>query len=712
MRLSAILSSAVALPALMVGGVAWAETAIPGTTTGYTIPSDGDYGVASGVSVGNTGGDGISNARNITFDNAGTISGSNNGLSNTGTITTLTNAGTINGYSSNNGILNAGAIGTLTNTGTLSGSWDGFGNVSSGTITTLINYGTISGITYGIGSDGIITTLTNHGTISGNSSGVANNGITTTLTNNGTISGNSNGIWNWSLGTIGTLTNLGTVSGNTYGIKNAGTIGTLTNAQSGLTYSGKLPGTYNTYFSTASSFGTTVFSNISGGTGLTYGLAKANGVSYAVGTYANAIASSSPLTFTYASVNGVTYALVLDTSCSASSYCYDLSISAAPGSGSSGWAQIGQQAGGNGAVIGRALDQIAAQNGLSSQLSSLSALPSSEQQRALTQMGATSLSASVVASGTTMTPSNAAIGNHLGALLAQSAPKRGGATGLSTGEGFHKGAIWGEVLGNHSSLASSSTGAGFSSTAYGLLVGADAYISDNVVTGLGLNWLRNSARGATTASGNSSVTDTYQANLYGSWRPSGEALWLQGLASVGLNQYEQRRGISFLGETARAKYLGLQIQTKLTMGYDMALDGGYTLTPTGSLRIARTQNRAYTETGSSVNQHVEGQAFNSIESVLGAKLARSFETVWGKLTTDGQVGWLHDYVDSPITTVANLSGVSYVLDSARLPADGAQLAVGGTLQQSDDLSLRLEYQGDVRSGYTSHTGLLKARQSF
>lgn len=669
MRRRAALSAAVALPALMAGGIAWAETAIPGTTTGYRTPADGDYSIANGVSVGNTAGaSAIGSNSAITLINAGTIGGGSGwGIENYGTMTTLTNTGTILG-GIGNGILNYG----------------------SGTIGTLTNVGTISG--------------------GGGDSGIANDTTIGTLTNLGTISGGYAGIANF--GTITTLTNIGTISSSSYGISNYVTIGTLTNAQSGLTYTGNLPGTYNTYFSSASSFGTVVFSNILGGTSLTYGLAKANGVNYAVGTYANAIASSSPLTFSYATVNGVTYALVLDASCSASSYCYDLTISAIPGSGSSGWAQIGQQAGGNGAVIGRTLDQIAAKNGLPSQLSSLGALPTSEQQRALTQMGATSLSASVVASGTTMTPSNAAIGNHLGAILAQGSPRRGGATGLSTGEGFQKGAIWGEVLGNHSSLASSSSGAGFSSTAYGLLVGADAYISDNIVAGLGLNWLRNSAKGATTASGNSSVTDTYQANLYGSWRPSGEALWLQGLASVGVNQYEQRRGISFLGETARAKYLGLQLQIKLTMGYDMALDGGYTLTPMGSLRVARMQNRAYTETGSTVNQHVERQGFDSVESVLGAKLARSFDTGWGRLTADGQVGWLHDYVNSPITTVANLSGVSYVLDSARLPADGAQLAFGGTLQQSDDLSLRLEYQSDLRPGYTSHTGLLKIKRSF
>lgn len=658
------LLAGVAVAALSVGGVAQAETAIPDTADLYEITTDGDYSVADGVSVG----------RIYIHD---TVTG------------ILINFGSINpDISFWSGISNGGTISSLDNSAIIYGTDDAIAN--SGTITTLNNSGTISG------------------TDSVNDGIVWNPGTITTLNNTGVISSGVIGVGNF--GTITTLTNLGTISGTNYGIWNDGTITTLTNAQRGLTYTGTLPGTYNTYFSTAASPGTVVFTT--SGTSLTYGLAKASGVSYAVGTYADVIASSSPLTFSYVTVDGVTYALAQDSSCSTSTYCYDLTISAVPTSKSSTWSSIGQQIGGNGIVIGQTLDQIAAQNGLSSQLSGLSALSGTDQQKAIAQLGATSLSASVAASGSTTTPSNAAIGNHLAGRLSRNSDGQGATTGVSTGNGYYKGALWGQVLGNHTSLDSSSAGSGFSSNAYGLLFGADLHASDNVVAGAAVNWLRNDSKGRDNASGNSTATDTYQLNFYGTWRPSGEALWLQGLTSVGYNHYDQKRDISFLGETASADYHGWQTQAKLTAGYDVAMNAGFTVSPMGSVRAARVWNKGYTETGSSVNQSVEGQSFNSVESVLGVKLSQQFDTGWGMLTADAQAGWLHDYVHSPIVTVANLSGVGYVLDTARLPTNGAQVALGGTLQQGDDLSLRLEYQGDLRPGYASHTGLLTVRQNF
>jgi outer membrane autotransporter protein len=184
------------------------------------------------------------------------------------------------------------------------------------------------------------------------------------------------------------------------------------------------------------------------------------------------------------------------------------------------------------------------------------------------------------------------------------------------------------------------------------------------------------------------------------------------VASVGLNQYDQKRNIDFLGETASAEYRGVQAQAKVTGGYDIPLQTGVIATPQASLQVSRLQNQSYTETNSSVNQTVDAQGFNSIESVIGGKLTHELDTGWGPLTADVQAGWLHDYVKSPIVTTASLGGVGYSVNSSRLPTNGAQIGLGATLQHSDEVSLRLEYDADLRDGYRSHTGLLKIRQSF
>jgi len=283
-----------------------------GTITTLTNSGSGEISTTSGGDYYRVG---IWNESTIgTLNNSGLISGSDNysaGIWNSsGTITTLTNSGTISANSgiSPVGVWNDASITNLTNNsgGTISGSGDysaGVWNTSSGTITNLTNSGTIiadgSG-TAGVWNDHIITNLTNNsgGTISGinGGSGIYNGGTINTLTNNsgasisgsgtsvagiyngnvigtltnsGTISATgtgSFGIWNDG-GTITTLTNTGTISAsgtNSYGINNSGTITTFNNAQGGdssnasktaITYSGVLPANYNIIVNSATNYG-------------------------------------------------------------------------------------------------------------------------------------------------------------------------------------------------------------------------------------------------------------------------------------------------------------------------------------------------------------------------------------------------------------------------------------------------------------------------
>jgi hypothetical protein len=187
------------------------------------------------------GGIGISNLEDstiTTLNNSGTISAGSRGISNVGAITTLNNSGTILALDNGFGIRNAGTIDTLTNSGTISALDSGYGIRNIGAITTLNNSGTISALYNGYGIfnvfGGTITNLTNSGTISAGAGGfgIRNADTINTLTNSGTISAldGGNGIRNE--GTINTLTNSSTISAGAdgFGIRNAGTIGTLINS--------------------------------------------------------------------------------------------------------------------------------------------------------------------------------------------------------------------------------------------------------------------------------------------------------------------------------------------------------------------------------------------------------------------------------------------------------------------------------------------------
>ncbi|AWB47209.1 hypothetical protein HYN69_00645 [Gemmobacter aquarius] len=165
----------------------------------------------------------------VSITNTATITGVTNALyvANTGSIGTFTNSGQLTGTS--NGGSNNGSIGSFVNDGLISGSEKGMGNQS--TITSLTNSatGTITGGTAaGLQNDTSMGTITNAGLISSGSAGFANYGTLGLLSNSGSINGGPQGIYN--SGSISTISNTGRMTAPQSAIGLSGTVGSLTNS--------------------------------------------------------------------------------------------------------------------------------------------------------------------------------------------------------------------------------------------------------------------------------------------------------------------------------------------------------------------------------------------------------------------------------------------------------------------------------------------------
>ena len=239
------------------------------------------------------------------MNNAAVVGGGGReGISVEGTVDTLTNNGSINGYNnfairidSNvvSQITNNGAIGIITGSsynlgisnatlGMLINNRDGIISINeasanaiyvdSGNISNLINYGQI--IATGIYARGIylggygveempsssIPLLTNYGTISGGVAGIV-------LEDSGTYDAQNS---------IGTLNNLGVITSTSpggFGISNFGTITTLNNTQGGnsgsaattaLTYDGNVPTNYNIGIVSSTHYGQLAVNRLTSGT--------------------------------------------------------------------------------------------------------------------------------------------------------------------------------------------------------------------------------------------------------------------------------------------------------------------------------------------------------------------------------------------------------------------------------------------------------------
>jgi autotransporter-associated beta strand protein len=168
---------------------------------------------------------------------------------------------------------------------------------NSGTITTITNNGIIDGREL-ISNSGIITTIVNTGTMSSTIAAIRNQGGVISLINNsGAISSNDQTVRN--TGSILDLINTGTIVGTSAGIDNSGVITTLHNQQgsngtSPLTYSGILPAKYRILIA-----GTTTFGRLSAGvvTGATdFGVSRFSTTSPSIinMTFANVLVGITP----------------------------------------------------------------------------------------------------------------------------------------------------------------------------------------------------------------------------------------------------------------------------------------------------------------------------------------------------------------------------------------------------------------------------------
>ncbi len=190
-----------------------------GTITATLAAGDGQYGAAV-VGIENGNGDTIGLLSNLA---TGAISGASSGIYNLGTIVALNNSGVITGGSS--GIDNEGQINTLANSGTINGGSSGIDN-EGGTISLLTNTGTI------LGPTGILNTY-NRGNSSllGMIGELDNNGLISSIVNDDMIGGGATAVANQYLGVIFTLDNQagGLITGVNTAVDNFGTIGLLSN---------------------------------------------------------------------------------------------------------------------------------------------------------------------------------------------------------------------------------------------------------------------------------------------------------------------------------------------------------------------------------------------------------------------------------------------------------------------------------------------------
>ncbi len=618
-------------------------------------------------------------------------------------------------------------LASLTNSGSLTADHPVY-VAASGSLGSLTNTGTLSGAVAAITNAGTLGPITNSGVIAGNIQNLSSTDLRIaggSGTSFGTLTG-------FAAGSQGTITNLASnlvLSGNLLlnDAINLGTRGLVSSATLQLNNGVRVTGNYSQTggalligVTSTSVYGQLQVSGSASLTNTNVRLVALGSTTLAAGTPYTVVKAGGPLTYT-----GLTSSIA----------GFDGSFSTATGGGTSDlvltvkntvpatqFAPIGASAGGPGVGTGAALDAIVvAGNGadtgaalpvINEVLVPLAALPAAEQERAIVQLSPTQLTPQVVALA--VSPAVNAIVQHQDVLAANASGRE--ERGMSAGSQGQRGNVWGQLLFNTAKRGVAAGSSPYAADSFGIIAGVDLIGSSTLLVGGAVSWVNSTANGRADLVGSRTRLDSYQATTYFTWQPGdleNGGFAVDGQLGFGYNEYRQQRRIDFLGRTARASYDGQQYLGSLRVSDTVPLGDSASLTPYAGLRAIHLRNDGYTERqAGTANMQVRRISVDSLNHEIGVQGGAIYDTGSGRFAPSVRLGWTHNYVNGPIPLTAILGGVTFTSTSTRGPRDGAVLGAGLTFSRSDRLRIGVQYDGEIRDAFQSHSGTVKLTINF
>lgn len=288
-----------------------------------------------------------------------------------------------------------------------------------------------------------------------------------------------------------------------------------------------------------------------------------------------------------------------------------------------------------------------------------------------------------------------------------------GQVGFSTGDALKDAAVWYQGFGAYGDQDNRSGINGYTATTWGAAAGLDWGMDVNYRMGLAFTYANSGID--TRGSSSSTKANSYQGTLYGTY--DDPKWYVDGMLAFAWNTYDGNRSIQFPGidRTADASYDGQQYSGKATYGYKIPNDN-FTLIPLASLLYSHLSLDGYTETGASdVNLKVNSQGYDFLQSGLGARIEipvhQNGKVAW---LPELHSMWLYEYIgDKAEATSTFIGGGSSFKTEGFAPEQSSfNLGAGITLYPQEALSIKFQYDADLRSDYTGQSGTATLRWEF
>ncbi|PHM51619.1 autotransporter domain-containing protein [Xenorhabdus sp. KK7.4] len=271
--------------------------------------------------------------------------------------------------------------------------------------------------------------------------------------------------------------------------------------------------------------------------------------------------------------------------------------------------------------------------------------------------------------------------------------------------------VWAQISSNWQRADNSSEANGYRMSNYGVFLGADRELANDLRLGMATGFTRSSLRGGDNTSAGS---DNFHLAFYGSKQL--DALALRTGIAYSWHRFDTERSVAFgnQSDNLKAKYGAQTGQLFTEAAYDINPDW-LNLEPFINLSHVNFRNDGINEQGGAAALTGKKQSKNATLSTLGLRVNQNWQTQ-EQLTVGmyGELGWQHQFGNAARDSQLSFSNsdVSFTVNSVSAARDAAVMKAGTSLSINENTQLSVGYNGILSSSHKDNGVFFNANWKF
>lgn len=268
--------------------------------------------------------------------------------------------------------------------------------------------------------------------------------------------------------------------------------------------------------------------------------------------------------------------------------------------------------------------------------------------------------------------------------------------------------LWGQVFirsGDQDS-ENANTLSGYDATSYGFVLGLDTAVGTSSRAGVAFSYADIDID-ETGGTGGSTDVENYAINAYYAYEQGGA--FINGSIAYAFNNADALR-TSLLGDAISGEYDVDQFSARLNAGHTRNV-GDFEVTPFANLQYATQSVDDFNELGG-LNFAIDNSGVDFFEGGVGVKFASTIDNGNTIIRPEVSVGYFYDFIGDERQLSANFGGSNFNLVGADPSQSSFEVDAALNVYGQGNLSFAIGYDGEFRSGYTSHGGSARFRVKF